>query len=115
MYGIKQASNLVKMIYTSHTYNYFPLHLMVWCQEGCKQIIDLSVRVQPLTPGLLGLLDPAFPGRVEDAWRGGRVLLCLYRLGVGGGGVCLPLVPPIAALLTARETCLSFSSGLLGL
>jgi len=24
MYGIKQASNLVKMIYTSHMYNYFP-------------------------------------------------------------------------------------------
>lgn len=71
-----------------------PLHLVVWCQEGCKQITDLSyacpTRVKPLTRGLLHLIDPVFPGSVEDALRGGGLLSCSYPLGTYGG--CLHFV-----------------------
>lgn len=91
MYGIKQASNLVKMIYTSHTWNYFPPFIL-WCgaRKAVNKSLTFPTRVKPLTRGLLRLIDPVFPGSVEDALRGGGLLLCSYPLGTCRG--CLHFV-----------------------
>lgn len=66
MYGIKQASNLVKMIYTSHTWNYFPPFIL-WC--GARKAVNKSL---------------TFPTRVLRVWNhwpeGCCIWLILYFL-----------------------------------